>query len=189
MNRKIVIVCLLGLTCICTASQVDSEIQNKNVDRTIDISSQLVKINYKITLEHKQGKPISNYIFVLPENERNHLAFISVKDTTKKELKTTEGKSPNGATFSFSFTASPNPVVYIESVYSKYLEPYPAQILQSDKQLVRYYGNAYFYSPYKTVTQKTSIHLASRNVENYTIVKPSSQSDTTITYGAYDNIA
>jgi len=185
MNQKLMITTLLGLIYICAANQIDSDIENKNVDRTIDISSQLVKISYKITLEHKQGKSISNYVFVLPEKESNHLAFISVKDTTKKELKISESKP---GTFTFSFTASPNPVVYIETIYTKYLEPYPAQITQADKQLVRYYGNAYFYSPYKALTQKTSIHLASRNVETFTSVKPSTHSDTTITYGAYDNI-
>lgn len=189
MKVKIFVLCLFASVYLASAATVDTEIQNKNVDRTIDISSQLVKINYKITLEHKQGKSISNYVFVLPEQERKHLSFISVKDTQKKELKTTESKSPQGTEFIFTFGASPNPVVYIETVYTKFLEPYPAQITQADKQLVRYYGNAYFYSPYKTLTQKTSIHLASRNIESFTQVKPSSQSDTTITYGSYDNIA
>lgn len=190
MNRKIIVICLLGALYMVNAVQVDTEIQNKNVDRTIDISSQLVKINYKITLEHKQGKSISNYAFVVPEKEREHLAFISVKDTAKKELKTTESKTPNGGVaFIVSFTASSNPVVYIETVYSKFLEPYPKQITQAEKQLVRYYGNAYFYSPYKTLTQKTTIHLASSNVESFTSVKPSAQTDTSLIYGPYDNIA
>ena len=83
---------------------------------------------------------------------------------------------------------APNPVVYIETVFAKALKPFPSAITQSEKQLVQYFGNAYFLTPYKTVTQKTSVHLASRNVESFTMVKPASHSDTTITYGPYDNI-
>jgi len=73
-------------------------------------------------------------------------------------------------------------------VFTKSLLPYPTEIQQSDRQLVRYFGNAYFYSPFKTLSQKTNIQVSSKNVESYTTVKPSSQSDTTITYGPYENI-
>ena len=44
-------------------------------------------------------------------------------------------------------------------------------------------------SPYKIGTQTTKVLLSSSNVESFTKVKPSSQSDTTITYGPYENIA
>lgn len=180
--------------CLClifhVESAIDGDIQNKNVDRTIDLASQLVKISYKITLEHRAKKPIQYYTFILPAAERKALAYLSVKDSAKKELKYTEEINTEGVT---QITvnvpgASPNPVVYIETVSSKSLEPYPVEIQQSDRQLVRYFGNAYFYSPYKTLTQKTAIHLSSKNVESFTSVKPSLQSDTTITYGSYDNI-
>lgn len=38
------------------AVQIDSNIQNKNVERNIDLTTQLVKIQHKITLEHKGKK-------------------------------------------------------------------------------------------------------------------------------------
>lgn len=182
--------------CLClifnVESAIDVEIQNKNVDRTIDLASQLVKISYKITLEHRSKKNIQHYTFVLPAAERKALAYLSVKDSAKKELKYTEETNAEGVTqFTVSLSttnASPNPVVYIETVSSKSLHPHPVEILQSDRQLVQYIGNAYFYSPYKTLTQKTTVHLSSKNVESFTSVKPSSQADTTITYGSYDNI-
>lgn len=182
--KLLIIVAVLG----SVACVVDPDIVNKNVDRTIDIASQLVKISYKISLEHKQGKAVSSYVFVIPPQEHSHLSFISIKDSAKKELKTTEAKTDNGVTYTVALGSSPQPVVYIETVFTNFLKPLPEQITQQERQLVQYFGNAYFYSPYKTTTQKTSIHLASKNVESFTQVKPSSHSDTTITYGAYDNI-
>lgn len=58
-----------------------------------------------------------------------------------------------------------------------------------EKQLVQYKGSAYIYSPYKVLSQTTKVLLSSSSVESYTKVKPSSQSDSTITYGPYENIA
>lgn len=174
------------------AVQIDSNIQNKNVERSIDLTTQLVKIQHKITLEHKEKKEFSGipYTFVVPAKEREHLSYISIRDALKKELKPIEEKISKGSAFTVILTSSsPTPVIHIETVFTKSLQPYPTHITQNDRQFVRYFGNAYFYSPYKTITQKTSIQLASKSIESYTIVKPSSQSENTIIYGPYDNVA
>lgn len=171
-------------------SAIDVEIQNKNVDRTIDLTSQLVKISYKITLEHSAKKNINSYSFVVPTSDRSALAYISIRDSSKKELKSTEENSPTGAVFLVTLPANaPTQILLVETVFTKSLIPHPTEIQQSDRQLVRYFGNAYFYSPFKTLSQKTTVQLSSKNVESYTTVKPSSQSDATITYGPYENIA
>lgn len=188
---------MLFLCCIVAAlagasvqAAIDMEIENRAVDRTIDLTSQLVKISYKITLEHKSKKPIGTYLFLVPEADRERLSFISAKDSSKKELKLTETTTPKGVTFSMTLPAgASNPVVYIETVFTKSLKPFPSSIGQSERQLVQYFGNVYVYSPYPTVTQKTTVHLSSRNVESYTQFKPSTQADSTITYGPYDNVA
>lgn len=182
----------LAVICLIWSVQsaVDVDIQNKNVERTIDLTSQLVKISYKITLEHSAKKNINSYSFVVPTSDRNALAFISIKDSSKKEIKSTEETSSNGAVFLVNLPANaPTQIVFIETVFTKSLLPHPTEIQQSDRQLVRYFGNAYFYSPFKTLSQKTTIQLSSKNVESYTALKPSSQSDSTITYGPYENIA
>lgn len=171
--------------------QIDSNIQNKNVERTIDLTTQLVKILHKITLENKVKKEFANvaYTFAVAKDVRENLSYISIRDALKKELKATEEKTADGSLFTVSVTSSsPTPVLHIETVYSKSLEPYPTQITQNERQLVRYFGNAYFYSPYKTVTQKTTVQLASKSVESYTTVKPSTHADGVITYGAYENV-
>lgn len=182
-------VVLLVIECIAGV-EIDVNILNKNVDRTIDLTTQLVKIQHKITLEHRAKKEFSNtaYVFAVSKEDRERLAYFTVRDGSKKELKSTEQKTAYGSLFAVSVTSSsPAPVLHIETVYSKSLEPYPTEITQNERQLVRYFGNAYFYSPYKTIAQKTTIQLASKSVESYTAVKPSSQVDGTITYGPYEN--
>jgi oligosaccharyltransferase complex subunit alpha (ribophorin I) len=171
-------------------SAIDNEVENKSVERTIDITSQLVKTSYKITLDHKAKKPINNYVFLLPIDECNKLSYFSARDANKKELKFTQSKNAEECSYTMTLTAgNNNPVIFIEAVLTKSLLPFPTQITQAERQLVRYFGNAYLYSPYKTVSQKTTIHLPSRSVESFTQHKPSNQADTQIVYGPYDNIA
>lgn len=189
MRKLSIILFLVYLINSIVCNSIDNEVENKNVDRTIDITSQLVKISYKITLDHKSKKPINNYVFVAPIDDCNKLSFISARDANKKELKLTSSKTTTECSYSMTLSAGSLPTIYIETVYAKALLPYPTEIVQGDRQLVRYFGNAYFYSPYKTLTQKTVVHLASKSVESFTQLKPSSQADTQITYGPYENIA
>jgi oligosaccharyltransferase complex subunit alpha (ribophorin I) len=192
MSGKLsILVLLIALLSFIRANAIDQEVENKNVERAIDLTSQLVKIVYKITLDHKSKKPISNYVFSLPISECDNLSFISARDSAKKDLKFTTSKSATECSWTMTLPAgsAANPVINIEAVFAKALLPYPTAITQAERQLVRYFGSAYFYSPYKTLSQKTTIHLASRSVESFTQLKPSVQSDTQIVYGPYENIA
>lgn len=190
MNKITTVALLVVYAISAIYGAVDVEIENKNVDRTIDLTSQLVKVSFKITLEHKSKKAITSYVFQLPSADCDLLSFISARDSAKKELKLTLAKSASDCSYSMTLPAgqNTNPVVYIETIFTKALQPYPTEITQAERQLVRYFGNAVFYSPFKTLSQKTTIHLASRNVESFTQVKPSAHSDTQIVYGPYENI-
>lgn len=173
------------------AVQIDKNIQHKVIERNIDLSTQLVKIQHKITLEHLQKKEFNGdaYTFVVPLAERKNLSYILVTDSLKKELKAVEEEIKEGVAFTVKvISTTSTPVINIETVFTKSLHPSPSHIAQSDRQLVEYYGNAYFYSPYKTILQKTTIQLSSKSTESFTIIKAATQSDNKITYGPYDNI-
>lgn len=173
------------------AVQIDGNLQNKNVECSIDLTTQLVKTQCKVTVENVAKKDLvgATYTFLIPAEQHERLSFISMKDALKKELKATEERVPEGVAYTVTLnSASPTPVLSIETIFTKSLQPYPTQITQSERQFVRYFGSAYFYSPYKTVTQKTTVQLASKSVESYTTVKPVSHSDAVITYGPYENI-
>lgn len=193
MNKRLlfVVVAISLVTINVAGIEIDEQIENKNVETTIDLTTQLVKILNKITLVHTEKNTFTgtSYTFAVPNDARDNLAYISIRDALKKELKTSEEKTDNGSLFTVSVTSStPTPILHVETVFTKSLEPYPTQITQNERQLVRYFGNAYFYSPYKTVTQRTIVQLASKSVESFTTVKPSSQTDGVINYGPYENI-
>ena len=68
------------------------------------------------------------------------------------------------------------------------MEPYPFEIKQSEKQYVRFAGNAYLYSPYKIASQSTTVKLATSTVESYTKTpKPVSKNEAEVTYGPYED--
>ena len=78
--------------------------------------------------------------------------------------------------------------IVVEMVFSHALKPFPHKIGQGEKQSVVLEGNHYFFTPYKTKKQTTTIKLPSATVESYSKLKPSSQSESTITYGPYEDI-
>lgn len=79
--------------------------------------------------------------------------------------------------------------VDVETICTHLLTPHPASVTQKEKQLILYHGNHYFYSPYRVAKQTTVVNLGTRNIESYTKLKPVSQTDSTITYGPYENIS
>lgn len=78
--------------------------------------------------------------------------------------------------------------VTVEEVFSHTMRPYPSKVGQSEKQQVLFTGNHYVFSVYKSKTQTTTVSLSSSVIESYSKLKPTSQSDSTITYGPYSNV-
>ncbi|GJQ71692.1 hypothetical protein Trydic_g11386 [Trypoxylus dichotomus] len=186
------LMCLNSRVLRC-AIPINSNIVNKNVDRILDMTSQLVKVTASITLENTGKEPVSNFMVYMEPEAQGSLAFISAQDALKEDLKLEplqiEGhKNAYDVKLRQSLTQGRTASVTIEYVYTNALQPYPNSITQKDRQLVRYFGSHYFYSPYRTNKQTTSVTLNSRDIESYTKLKPVSQQDTTITYGPYNNI-
>lgn len=77
--------------------------------------------------------------------------------------------------------------VDVESSYAHALTPYPAEITQSQKQQVLYEGNVFFFTPYSTKSQTTTVTTTNTAIESYSkSPKPVSQTDRTVTYGPYE---
>ncbi|CAH0724571.1 unnamed protein product, partial [Brenthis ino] len=195
-------ICLLFVLFIaikCYGVNVDtisSNIKIKNVDRSIDLSSQLVKISSKLTLENAGKVPVKNFLLAVESAAKSNLAFIAAKDSNNKEVQLVE-TSVNGydqvkfwrVELKDTINAGSTAVYTIESVYTKALLPYPTAITQQEDQLVKYNGNLYFFSPYDVLSQKTNVLLNTKSIESFTKVKPYSQPDVSILYGPYPNIA
>jgi len=79
--------------------------------------------------------------------------------------------------------------IIVRLSFTHTLSPLPKSISQNENQFVVYEDNHFFYSPYKTETQTTTVKLASSSVEKYSQQSPVNQRGDTITYGPYEDLA
>lgn len=182
---------------ITAADIIDSDLVLKNVEKHIDLQSQLTKITTRLVLENEsKDRHIRNFLFSLEPKQKNSLSYIAAyREPVRVELKLAEVKvnaHPDKTFYKIELKDPLSPgrtmSVEVEMVLSHELVPHPKEITQKEKQLVKYMGNIYIYSPYTVVKQTTTVSLPSRNVESYTKFKPVSQSDSMITYGPYEKL-
>ncbi|XP_013378880.1 dolichyl-diphosphooligosaccharide--protein glycosyltransferase subunit 1 [Lingula anatina] len=197
---ELIVVSTLLATC-CTANQdtVNTAIVNSNVERKIDISTHLAKVTNVITLENTGKGAVRSFLFALEDADaKDRLSFIGAQtkvedgeDSNLPVSETTVTTDAKGAKFWRidipALGEGSTTTVTVETVFTHILRPYPAQITQGEKQLMQYHGNLYYYSPYSTKTQTTSVQLSSSTIESYTKTKPVSVNDKTITYGPYES--
>lgn len=195
---KFLIICnflFINIVVSLTTETINSDVVLKNVDRSIDISSQLAKIVHKTTVENIGKSPVKNFLFAFEpqSNSISKVAYVGAQSGSN--LKVTE-VSVSGHTnkkfyrIDLKDALSPGKavVVEVEAVLTYALSPYPTSITQKEKQFVRYTGNHYVYSPYQVTKQVTTVNVGTRNVESYSKLLPVSQSDSTFTYGPYSQI-
>jgi oligosaccharyltransferase complex subunit alpha (ribophorin I) len=178
---------------------INKDIVIKSIDRTVDLSSQLVKIHNKISISFTgaSGAPKS-FLFALEGEAKDKLNFIGASQGSaeKTYLRVSETKVQGHSDKGFwkvelkdALTKGTTATVNVEIVLGGAQEMFPAAITQKEKQLVRYMGNVYAYSPYPVNSQTTSVTLASSNIESYTKQEPVSVQDSSVKYGPYNNVA
>lgn len=79
--------------------------------------------------------------------------------------------------------------VVVEVIISQVIHPFPLEITQAENQLVKFTGNSYIFSPYRSKTQSTTFTLPTSNVESFSRVAPTNSVDKVLTYGPYSDIA
>ena len=68
---------------------MDCSLNIKNVDRTIDLHSQITKITNKLVIENTGKSPVRNFIFASDARQNDHLSYISalLREHGRPELK------------------------------------------------------------------------------------------------------
>jgi len=198
---KILCLLLLGVMGLSNAAfdSINKDLVVKSCDRSIDLTSQLVKINYKLSLSNTGSSgAIKTFLFSVEGAAKDKVGYIgaTVGSSDKTYLRVSETKVQAHLDKDFWKIELKNALapgatvsVAVEIVLGGAQEMYPAVITQKEKQFVRYIGNLYAFLPYTVTSQTTTVSLASSNIESYTKVKPVSQQDTTVKYGPYSNIA
>ena len=201
LPRYVPAVVLVGMLLVVVqagSDTIDKDIVVTNCERAIDISSQLVKMQHKLTFQNNGQAAAKSVLFSLEPSLQGKVSFIEATfgSSDKTYLRVTETKVQSEAGKIFwkiqlksALAGGASTTVTVDVVLGKALEMFPAQISQKEKQLVKFTGNLYSYLAYPVTTQSTSITLASSSVESYTKVKPVSLSDTSLNYGPYNNVA
>lgn len=184
MNYFFILTCVLAALSVINAATV-----NKEVTRTIDASTSIVKIvtDIKITGATKE------YIYTLPNEVARHVAFIGGKAKgSKVALEVSAPQSANNKDYTnYLFTldgANSTPTIKIVTILTEYLEPFPAEITQNENQLMKLTDSHYLYSQYPTTSQRTKVKLASSMIESYTRKVPHSSKGAEINFGPYTDI-
>lgn len=194
-------VCLLVIA--STSAESNADVLNSKVERTVDLTSQLARVSYLLTIENKAAAPLTAYTFVVEPSNSANVAYVGAQlydakksdDDDKDKLSVTKQPvNAKGAFFKIdlgtkgAIKAGATGTIEVQVVFMNSLKPYPTEIAQSERQLVLYKGSSVYYSLYATKSQISKVNLASDKVEAFTQVKPTSKSDQTITYGPYADV-
>ncbi|XP_015190824.1 PREDICTED: dolichyl-diphosphooligosaccharide--protein glycosyltransferase subunit 1 [Polistes dominula] len=193
----IALLLILHIRFLNAADLVDPDLSLKIVEKHIDLQSQLTKITTRIILENgSKDRQIRQFLFAIDPGHKGTLSYISAqRESGRIELKVKEtkvDKHPDKIFYSIdlkdALSQGRTMSVEVETIFTHELIPHPKQITQKEKQLIKYIGNVYIYSPYTVGKLTTTVSLPSRNVESYSKIKPVFQSDSTITYGPYEKL-
>jgi oligosaccharyltransferase complex subunit alpha (ribophorin I) len=185
-----------------SATSSPSELQIINAERRIDLSSQIVKVFLTLKVENTGKTSASEVLLSFPPTEADHLALVKAVAVVGKKKKkaypsldvkpTERTDAPNGAKF-FAISLI-NPLVHgetttLEVLYmlTHSLEPFPAEISQSESQLVYYRDSAIVLSPYHVKKQTTFIKMPSVKVESFSRVEPTNRAGSELKYGPYED--
>ncbi|XP_034950186.1 dolichyl-diphosphooligosaccharide--protein glycosyltransferase subunit 1 [Chelonus insularis] len=180
--------------CLNALDQVDPGVVLKNVDRTIDLQSQVTKITTKLVIENGAKTHLKHFFFAIEADKKPNLAYIDAhtRDASKTVLQISETKLEGypEKVYCIELKDSVQPgrstSVEVETFYTHELDPYPKEIPQKEKQLVKYTGNVVLFSPYTVLKQTTNVILPSKNIESFTKIKPVSSNEHTVVYGPFD---
>lgn len=180
---------VLALTVQLLATSIKAEIVNKEVVRTIDATTSMLKISTELKVSSSGD---AQYTYMLPNSQAERLAYIGVKAKGKKTLLSVSApveEYGNYTSYKVDLPAGEqSPTIKVVVVLTGLLEPFPAEIYQNEKQFVKLQDSHYYFSKYPTKTQKTSIKLASSNVESYTRKVPHTNRGSAIGLGPYTDV-
>ncbi|XP_024018890.1 dolichyl-diphosphooligosaccharide--protein glycosyltransferase subunit 1B [Morus notabilis] len=203
----LILVLCFSMSChfsFVAASSSPQDIQILNAERRIDLTSHIIKVFLTLKIENTGESPASEVLLAFPPTEFDHLALIKAAVTAGKQKKRTYlpldvkptelPNGPNGAKF-FSISLlnplSKGETATLEVLYvlTHSLEPFPAEISQSESQLVYYRDSASILSPYYIKQQTTFLRTPSNKVESFTRVESTNRAGTELKYGPYSDRA
>eukprot|EP00049_Salpingoeca_infusionum_P018177 m.356078 g.356078 ORF g.356078 m.356078 type:complete len:446 (-) comp17432_c0_seq1:298-1635(-) len=166
----LVVVCALAAACC-------GDLVNEDVSRTIDLTSQLATVVTKVEVKNTGSATVTKYNLAKDSFTAGKLAYVAAKAGSK-------AAKVEDSAVSVSIGAGKSVKLTITQVYTHAQTPFPAEITQLERQLVKFNTNVYFTSSYATTKQTTTIRLAGKE-ESHTKVTPNKLVGKLLTYGPF----
>ncbi|GJN25903.1 hypothetical protein PR202_gb13789 [Eleusine coracana subsp. coracana] len=169
----------------------------------IDLTGSIVKVFLTLKVENAASASDASQVLVaFMPTEVQHLAIVKATRAEGKRKKKAYTPlsvqesdlptTPNGArlySVQLSTPLKPGETTTLQVFYvlTHSLDPFPAEISQSESQLVYYRDSAVLLSPYNVLEQVTYIKMPSNRIESFTRVDPTTRAGTELKYGTYNN--
>lgn len=89
------ILVLVGLIALSNAVEnISPSIINKNIEQTIDLQSQLVKITGTVTIENTGKQGVGSYLLSFEKDLQGIISYVGVQDSQKNPLKASPTSVP-----------------------------------------------------------------------------------------------
>lgn len=189
---------LLGIGVLVKCATFEQNFENQEIIRNIDLRGQVEIQTTKFTARNIGDGKAKSYVLAIPPLERGLLSsVVTYSDieagnelaTDEVQLKTDALEGTRYFQFDFAEAIEKDESVEFHTVVviTHGLKAFPAEIVQAESQHVVYAGDAYSYSLYRTVIQRTAAILASKKVEFFTKKKSRHEEDR-IEYGPFSDI-
>ncbi|PIO62950.1 ribophorin I [Teladorsagia circumcincta] len=163
-----------------------------NVERTIDISSQIVKVSSQLTLSNTGSTEANAVEILVPTEESDHLAYIAAQEGSNKGKLKISKQSGEKQGFKIYKVELLNRIakggevkLKVEQRFTEMLSPLPEKITQKENQFVVYNGNAHYAAAYPVAQEKTTVKIGNGKTQSVTQVSPTSQENERVIYGPY----
>lgn len=192
---------LVAITVSTTYSiEVNPKILINNVECLVDLSTQLVKGECRVSLENNDDKHVNSVLYAFEPSMKSLISFVSahqIIESNRLSLNVKPVTLPGHEDKQFyqidfntsrSLKSKGRASLVIEYILTNALYPHPEEITQKDKQLMMFYGNAYFYSPYKSLKSSIKYQTGTRRIEDYTNLNPVTLNSGDIIYGPHGSL-
>ena len=173
----------LVLAALCGACH---GLEHAEVLRVIDCTSSVVRVRHDLKVVQSDGR----YDFVVPREQSERLAYVMAKNLAGggEELAVEKVSDGDGGAVFRVAIAKGKAHFRVRAVYTRRLEPFPAEIAQREEQLVVLRDSHYFYTPYATRSQTLSVKTGSGRVEDFADLAPSVRKPDSIAVGPYADV-
>lgn len=136
---------------------------NVNLHQVLDLTGSVVRSQTTVHVENKGSTPLKEYTVILGSKESAE-QLVYADFFQKAEVKATPAaikSSRSDAEFKLTLRSPLKPgektYIIIKAVYHGPLQPFPREVEQNQAQALEFLGNVYFYSPYASLKQKTTV--------------------------------